>query len=581
MAAIEQRAFGRGPTIPLHSISMRHDMLASLRTVLVCATVFALASSVDHAQSTESARIGARTEIVVFGGTPGGIAAAVSAARAGRKVQLIEPSAWVGGMMSGGLSNTDTGQRGPEVISGLAGEFFRRVRVIEQMRGACLEPCASSFLFEPQVATQVFESMLREAGVAVERSAHLVDVKKNGTAITSLVTARGEVRADVFIDASYEGDLMKLAGVPFRIGREPRRMAGADDAAALAEQEDDAGVQRRQLPLGLHIDPYRVAGEPASGLVAFVEPRPDPLPEVGDGDARVTAYTYRLCVTDDPTNRIPFTRPERYAASDYELHARVAASAPADVDIARNMFNPARVARSRDKNFFKYDLNSSLTLSTDLTGDGLNQGYVDQPHAGREQIQRIYRDYIQGWFFAMQTEPRLKALHARVAQFGYCADEFTDNGGWPHQIYVRESRRMLGMFVMTENELLKTRPTPDPVGMGSYTIDSHNVQRYVTPDGAVQNEGDIGVSTNGPYSIAYGALVPRRGQAGNLIVPVCVSSSHIAFGSIRMEPVFMVLGQSAATAAAMAIDGGVALQDVPYAQLRERLLKDGQVLELR
>jgi hypothetical protein len=160
-------------------------------------------------------------------------------------------------------------------------------------------------------------------------------------------------------------------------------------------------------------------------------------------------------------------------------------------------------------------------------------------------------------------------------------DEFTDNGGWPHQIYVREARRMLGLFVMTEHELLKTRPTPDPVGMGSYTIDSHNVQRYVTPDGGVQNEGDIGVSTNGPYSIAYGALVPRRGQVDNLLVPVCVSSSHIAFGSIRMEPVFMVLGQTAATAAALALDAGVAVQDLPYARLRGRLLKDGQILERR
>ena len=588
MAAIEQRAFGRGPTIPLHSISMRHDMLASLRTVLVCATVFALASSVDHAQSTESARIGARTEIVVFGGTPGGIAAAVSAARAGRKVQLIEPSAWVGGMMSGGLSNTDTGQRGPEVISGLAGEFFRRVRVIEQMRGACLEPCASSFLFEPQVATQVFESMLREAGVAVERSAHLVDVKKNGTAITSLVTARGEVRADVFIDASYEGDLMKLAGVPFRIGREPRRMAGAVDAAALAEQEDDAGVQRRQLPLGLHIDPYRVAGEPASGLVAFVEPRPDPLPEVGDGDARVTAYTYRLCVTDDPTNRIPFTRPERYAASDYELHARVAASAPADVDIARNMFNPARVARSRDKNFFKYDLNSSLTLSTDLTGDGLNQGYVDQPHASREQIQRIYRDYIQGWFYAMQTEPRLKALHARVSQFGYCADEFTDNGGWPHQFYVRVGRRMLGQYVMNENDVMQNGRRPkisDPVALGTYSLAAHH-HRYLAapvewPNGqrkdAVMLEGLLigRIPNDAPYPISYRSLTPRENDARNLLNPVTLSATHVAYSSIRMEPTFMMLGEAAGIAAALSMESKSSVQAVSYPTLRRQLLAAG------
>ena len=245
----------------------------------------------------------------MFGATPAGITSAVSAARAGRRVVLFEPGFWVGGMMSGGLSNTDTGTRGPEVISGLAGEFFRRVRAIEETRGACLDPCASSFLFEPQVAEQVFEAMLREAGVAVERSAHLLGVEKNGATIARLRTSRGEVNGDVFIDASYEGDLMKLAGVPFQIGREPRRPSAQSGTGVLTDQEDNAGVQQRQLPLGLHLDPYRVPGDAASGLIAFVEPRPDPLPEVGDGDSRVTAYTYRLCVTDDPANRIPFDAP--------------------------------------------------------------------------------------------------------------------------------------------------------------------------------------------------------------------------------------------------------------------------------
>ena len=220
-------------------------MPASLRTV-VCAALLVIASTDDFAQSDPRPAVASRAEVAVFGATPGGIAAAVSAARAGRKVLLIEPGAWVGGMMSGGLSNTDTGQRGPEVISGLAGEFFRRVRAIEQARGACLEPCVSSFLFEPQVATQVFESMLREAGVAVERSTRLIEVERNGSLITRLVTSRGEVRADVFIDASYEGDVMKLAGVPLRIGREPRRMAGANDVAALAEKE--AGQRLEALP---------------------------------------------------------------------------------------------------------------------------------------------------------------------------------------------------------------------------------------------------------------------------------------------------------------------------------------------
>jgi hypothetical protein len=571
---------------------MLQYMPASVRTIVVCAALLVFASTDDFAQSDPRPAVASRAEVAVFGGTPGGIAAAVSAARAGRKVLLIEPGAWVGGMMSGGLSNTDTGQRGPEVISGLAGEFFRRVRAIEQARGVCLEPCAASFLFEPQVATQVFESMLREAGVAVERSTRLIEVEKNGSVITRLVTSRGEVRADVFIDASYEGDLMKLAGVPFRIGREPRRMAGANDAAALAEQEDDAGVQRRQLPLGLHIDPYRIPGDAASGPIAFIEPRPDSLPDAGDGDSRVTAYTYRLCVTDDPTNRIPFTRPERYTASDYELHARVAASAPGDVDIARNMFNPARVARSRDKNFFKYDLNSSLTLSTDLTGDGLNQGYVDQPQARREQIQRIYRDYIQGLFYAMQTEPRFKALRERISQFGYCADEFTDNGGWPHQFYVRVGRRMVGQYVMNENDVMQNgrRPSvPDPVALGTYSLAAHH-HRYLAapvewPNGqrkdAVMLEGLLigRIPNDAPYPIPYRSLVPRESDARNLLNPVTVSATHVAYSSIRMEPTFMMLGEAAGIAASLSVESKGSVQSVSYSTLRRRLVEAGLRLE--
>ena len=563
-----------------------------LSTVAVCAALIAVAVSDDYAQPNSRPAIGSRAEIVVFGATPAGVTAAVSAARAGRKVLLLEPGRWVGGMMSGGLSNTDTGQRGPEVISGLAAEFFRRARAIEETRGACLEPCATSFLFEPQVATQIFESMLRDAGVTVERSVDLRDVEKNGTVITRLVTSRGDVRGDVFVDASYEGDLLKLAKVPFRIGREPRRMAGATNAAALADQEDNAGAQRRQLPLNVYVDPYRVPGDPSSGTIAFVEPRPTPLPDVGDGDSRVTAYTYRLCVTDDPTNRIPFTRPESYRASDYELHARVAASVAADVDIARNMFNPARVARSRDKDYFKYDLNSSLTLSTDLTGDGLNQGYVDQPQARREQIQRIYRDYIRGWFYAMQTEPRLKALHARVSQFGYCADEFTDDGGWPHQFYVRVARRMVGQYVMNENDVMQNGRRPaiaDPVAFGSYSLAAHH-HRYLAapvpwPNGHVQDavmlEGLLigRIPNDAPYPISYRALTPRESDARNLLNPVTLSATHVAYSSIRMEPTFMMLGEAAGIAASLSVELKSSVQAVSYPNLRRRLVDAGLRLE--
>jgi FAD dependent oxidoreductase len=561
-------------------------------SVAVCAALLVIAGANYGAQSVGSAAIASRADVVVFGATPAGIAGAVSAARAGRRVVLVEPGSWMGGMMSGGLSNTDTGPRGPEVISGLAGEFFRRVRAIEETRGACLDPCASSFLFEPQVAEQVFEAMLREAGVAVERSAHLVGVEKNGATIARLRTSRGDVNGDVFIDASYEGDLMSLAGVPFQVGREPRRPSTQSGTVVPSDQEDNAGVQQRQLPLGLHLDPYRVPGDAASGLIAFVEPRPDPLPEAGDGDARVTAYTYRLCVTDDPANRIPFTRPERYAASDYELHARLAAAVRPDQDIVRSMFNPARIARSRDRNYFKYDLNSSLTLSTDLTGDGLNQGYVDAPQSRREQIQRTYRDYIQGLLYAMQTEPRFKALHERVSRFGYCADEFAGNGGWPHQFYIRVGRRMVGQYVMNENDVMQNgrRPRiPDPVAFGTYSLAAHH-HRYLAapaewPDGqrkdAVMLEGLLigRLPNDEPYPISYRALTPFETDARNLLNPVTLSATHVAYSSIRMEPTFMMLGEAAGIAAALSVESKASVQSLNYPSLRRRLVDAGLRLD--
>ncbi len=303
--------------------------LVSVLCVVLSATP-PLAQSLERSQ--ENGARADRIDVVVFGATPAGVTAAVAAARAGQRVRLIEPGTRVGGMVSGGLSNTDTGPRGPEVISGLTGEFFARVRKIEQSRGVCIKNCESSYFFEPHVAEQVFEDMIREAGVVLERSVQLLKVEKQGATITRLITSRGDLRASVFIDASYEGDLMALAGVPYQIGREPRRVAAANDPGGLAMQEDNAGVQRLLLPLGLHVDPYRVPGNAASGTIAFVEPRPERLPEPGEGDSRVTAYTYRLCVTDDPTNRIPFSRPDNYTASDFEVHARLAAAIPPEIE---------------------------------------------------------------------------------------------------------------------------------------------------------------------------------------------------------------------------------------------------------
>jgi hypothetical protein len=313
------------------------------------------------------------------------------------------------------------------------------------------------------------------------------------------------------------------------------------------------------------ISPYVIPGDPKSGILARISPAAPG--EYGAGDSKVQAYCFRMCLTDLATNRLPFPKPAGYDPKQYELLLRIF-----DAGWRETFRKFDRIPNQ------KTDTNNHGPFSTDNIG--MSYDYPEASYERRREIIREHEQYQKGWLWFIANDPRVPAdVRTEFRKWGLAKDEFRDNGNWPHQIYVREARRMIGKYVMTEHELLKKRPTPESVGMGSYGIDSHNIQRYITPEGYVQNEGDIGVSTNGPYQISYGSLVPKRGQADNLIVPVAVSSSHIAFGSIRMEPVFMILGQSAATAASLAIEGRIALQDVPYAKLEQRLRKDGQVLE--
>jgi hypothetical protein len=313
------------------------------------------------------------------------------------------------------------------------------------------------------------------------------------------------------------------------------------------------------------ISPYVVPGDPQSGLLPRISP--DPPGEYGAADHRIQAYCYRMCLTDHAPNRIPFARPAQYDAAQYELLLRVLQAGWRETF---DKFDPIPN--------LKTDVNNHGPFSTDNIG--YNYDYPEASYERRDEILKEHESYQRGLLYFLANDPRVpQDVQQAFAKWGLAADEFLDNDHWPHQIYVREARRMVGQYVMTENELLKKRPTPQSIGMGSYTMDSHNVQRYVKPDGFVQNEGDIGVSTQGPYEIAFGSILPKPDQCSNLLVPVCLSSSHIAFGSIRMEPVFMILGQSAATTAALALDEGIAVQAVKYERLRERLLKDGQVLE--
>ncbi len=543
----------------------RTQLLLMLVLISGCATVPDAPEIHDH-------------DIVVYGGTSGGVIAAVQAARMGKSVVLVCPDRHLGGLSSGGLGWTDTGNK--SVIGGLSREFYHRVwqhyhddnAWIWQERseyGNRGQGTAASdgaertmWIFEPHVAEQVFEDLIAEYDIPVHRDEWLdraQGVEKVDNRVVAMTTLSGKTyRARIFIDASYEGDLMAMAGVRYHVGRE----------ANSVYNETWNGVQVGVLHHRHHfmqpMSPYRVPDDPASGLLARISA--DDPGKKGEGDHRVQAYCFRMCLSNHPENRVPFAKPEGYDASQYALLARIFEGG------WRETFHKFDPIPNR-----KTDTNNHGPFSTDNIG--MNYDYPDADYARRAEIIREHEDYQKGLMYFLANDPRVpQEVREKMSQWGLARDEFTDNGHWPHQIYVREARRMIGDYVTTENDVLAKRVVPQPVGMGSYTMDSHNVQRYIKPDGSVQNEGDIGVKPPKPYPIAYGSLVPKKDECANLLVPVCVSSSHIAFGSIRMEPVFMILGQSAATAAVQAIDNGCAVQDVDYEQLRERLLADGQRL---
>jgi hypothetical protein len=520
-------------------------------------------------------------DLIVYGGTSSGVIAAVQAKKMGKTVIVVGPDKHLGGLSSGGLGFTDTGNKA--VIGGLSRDFYHRLWKKYQQPETWRWQKQSEYgnkgqgtpaidgenrtmwIFEPHVAESVFEDYIREFQIPVYRDEWLdreKGVLKEDARITSITMLSGKTFSGrMFIDATYEGDLMAAAGVSYHVGRE----------ANSVYDENWNGIQTGVLHHRHHfgalkskISPYVIPGDPSSGVLPKIST--EPPGEYGAGDKRIQAYCYRWCATDHLENRIPFPMPEGYDPKQYELLVRVYEAGWKETF---DKFDPIPN--------HKTDTNNHGPFSTDNIG--MNYDYPEASYERRKEILDEHRRYQQGWLYFVANDPRIpKEVQEQMQKWGLPKDEFVDNGHWPHQIYVREARRMIGQFVMTENELTKKKPTPDSVGMGSYTIDSHNVQRYITPDGYVQNEGDIGVGIS-PYSIAYGSLVPQKGQCDNLMVSVCVSSSHIAFGSIRMEPVFMILGQSAATAAVMAIDKGLAVQQVPYADLRGQLLKEGQVLD--
>ncbi len=511
------------------------------------ASFLLLASQLQAAEIIES-------DVCIYGGTSGGVAAAVEAARLGKSAVIAEFGYHLGGMTSGGLSQTDIGNKG--AIGGISREFYQRMG---QHYGK-----EEQWSFEPGVAENIFFQMLNEAKVPVYFHQQLASVKKDGARIVEISMENGKIyRAKMFIDASYEGDLMARAGVSYTTGREPNS----------AYQEKLNGVRPRtpKHQFIVPVDPYLKPGDPQSGLIPLIQPGDDGVP--GEGDHSVQAYNFRMCLTQDPRNRIPIAPPAHYDPARYELLARyiealVAAGKPPKL---------GELMHIQAMPNGKTDINNNGGFSTDFIG--ANYDYPNADYARRAQIWKEHEDYTRGFFHFLATSPRVpEYLQKEMQSWGLAADEFCDLDGWPHQLYVREARRMISDYVMTEHNCRHSLKLPDAIALAAYTMDSHNCQRLVK-NGHAENEGDTQIGGFPPYPIAYRSIIPEADECENLLVPVCLSSTHIAYGSIRMEPVFMVLGHSAAAAACQAIDDKVSLQKVDIKQLQARLLAEKQILE--
>ena len=514
------------------------------------------------------------TDVLIYGGTAGGAMAAIQVARLGRRVILLEPSRHLGGLTTGGLGATDAGHR--YTVGGIAREFYRRIfdhyrnpdawkyesrdTYLPKHPLIATEPLQLQWFFEPHVATRILQAMLAEAKVDVRLGAALArpgGVEKKDTEIVALTTTDGRrFRARTFIDATYEGDLFAAAGAPFRIGREPNSLYG----------ETLNGVQLAPAERTAHVSPFRIAGDSASGLLPRIRASHGTN---GEGDDQTQAFNFRLCLTDVPENRVPIVRPDRYDPLNYEVILRHILGRPG---IRLNQVYSLTPMPNR-----KTDTNNRVYFSTDFVGG--SHTWAEATDAERAEIWREHRDYQLGLLWFLAHDPRVpESLRHDAAAWGLARDEFVDTAHWPPALYVREARRLIGDYVVTELDCTGLRTAADPVTLGSYAMDSHVVNYVVDADGRLRVDGWVSKSSK-PYGISYRALLPPRTAVSNLLVSVCVSSSHVAYGSLRMEPVFMNLGQAAATAAVLALERGVALHDLPYPTLRGRLEADGQIFD--
>jgi FAD dependent oxidoreductase len=520
-----------------------------------------------------------QADIVVYGGTSAAVVAAVKAAQLGQSVIVISPDQHLGGMSAAGLGYTDAGKT--QLIGGLSKMFYKKVYDYYQAESAWKWQKKSNFnakgqgtpaideksktmwVFEPHVAELIFDQWIADHKIKVYKNEWLdrnKKIDKKGTTIEAFYTLSGKkIEGKVFIDATYEGDLMAAAGISYHIGRE----------ANASYNEKFNGVQKKLYQhdhnfKNFKISPYWIPGDASSGLLPKISP--DPVSKNGTGDHKMEAYCYRLCLTTVKENQIPIEKPEGYDPKDYEILGRLYQKG------WRKTFKKFDAIPN-----FKTDVNNHGPFSHDNIG--MNYDYPEASYERRKAIAKEHENYQKGLLYFTATDARVpKKIRTAMLKWGYPKDEFTDNGGFPHQLYIREARRMIGAYIMTGNVVRGETEPENAIGMGSYNLDSHNVQRYVTKEGWIENEGDVGIEPPKPYKIAMGTVLPKANECGNLVVPVCVSSSHIAYGSIRMEPIFMILAESSAQIAALAIQNKSSVQEVPYNQLQPLLVKAGQVI---
>jgi hypothetical protein len=539
-------------------------------------------------------------DIVIYGATSAGIASAIQASRMGKMVLLIDPGNRIGGLTTGGLGQTDIGNK--QAIGGFARSFYQEIKKHYQKPESWVWQEAKSYrdggqtttsvnedamwTFEPSAALKVYKGMIaREKNINLvynQRLDRASGVQKKNYAIKSIRMESGEVyKGKVFIDATYEGDLMAASGVTYVVGRESASQYG----------ESLNGVQANKKALTLRnkisnnayyhnfiegVDPYVVKGNPQSDLLPFIN-KEHPGVE-GSGDHKIQAYCFRMTLTDHPDNKIPFIKPIGYNELDYELLFRNYEASKGPIQHMYSYGDPLVPWINSSMPNRKTDTNNQKGFSTDFIGQ--NYDYPEATYSERNLIVQRHKNYQQGLMWTLANHPRIpEEVRAVVSKWGMCKDEYVGGDGWSGQLYIREARRMVSDYIMTQRNCEKLDSVADPIGLGAYGMDSHHVQRYVDSNGFVKNEGNVEAGVASPFPISYRSIIPKASEAQNLLVPVCLSASHIAFGSIRMEPVFMVLGQSAAIAASLSIDKKMPLQDLNYTELREVLLKFEQRLD--